>query len=105
MGCVFLKSGRGKSPMGSPLLISGNISRLPTKKPFSRQCLASLLPSTDRRPLMILRDGTVAAVRIGLTAYDAAYVDLALREGLPPATLDAQMRKAAERSGVAIFAQ
>lgn len=55
-------------------------------------------------PLMILRDGTAAAVRFGLTAYDAAYVDLALREGLPLATLDAQMRKAAERSGVAIFA-
>ena len=54
-------------------------------------------------PLTILRDGTAAAVRFALTAYDAAYVDLALREGLRLATLDAQMRKAAEQFGVRIF--
>jgi predicted nucleic acid-binding protein len=39
----------------------------------------------------------------GLTAYDAAYVDLASRERLTLATLDAAMRKAAEQSGIAIF--
>ena len=33
-------------------------------------------------PLTVIRDGTAAAVRYGLTAYDAAYVDLALRKGL-----------------------
>lgn len=54
-------------------------------------------------PLTILRDGTAAAVRFGLTSYDAAYVDLALREGLLLATLDSQMRKAAAQSGVVIF--
>ena len=43
-----------------------------------------------------------AAMRYGLTAYDAAYVDLAARERLTLATLDASMRQAAEQSGVAI---
>src|SRR6266849_4070785 len=33
--------------------------------------------------LTVIRDGTAAAVRFGLTAYDAADLDLALREGLP----------------------
>jgi len=41
----------------------------------------------------------------GLTAYDAAYVDLASRERLTLATLDAAMRKAAEQSGIAIYRQ
>jgi predicted nucleic acid-binding protein len=52
-----------------------------------------------------IRDGTAAAMRYGLTAYDAAYVDLASREGLTLATLDNAMRKAAEESHVTIFAR
>ena len=39
----------------------------------------------------------------GLTCYDAAYLDLAMREGLPLATLDNQLRAAATRVGVAEF--
>jgi len=53
--------------------------------------------------LTVIRDGTAAAMRYGLTAYDAAYVDLASRERLTLATLDTAMRKAAEQSGVKIF--
>ena len=53
--------------------------------------------------LRVIRDGTAAAIRYGLTAYDAAYVDLAFRERLTLATLDAPMRKAAQQSGVMIF--
>ena len=39
-----------------------------------------------------------------LTAYDAAYIDLAMREGLPLATLDDGLRAAAERVGVHVVA-
>jgi predicted nucleic acid-binding protein len=53
----------------------------------------------------VIRDGTAAAMRYGLTAYDAAYVDLASREKLTLATLDAAMRKAAEQFGITIFRQ
>ena len=35
----------------------------------------------------------------GLTAYDAAYLELALRKGLPLASLDAQLRKACAKAG------
>ena len=55
--------------------------------------------------LIVVRDGTAAAIHYGLTAYDAAYVDLASRERLALATLDTPMRKAAERSGRTIFQQ
>ena len=53
--------------------------------------------------LIVIRDGTAAAIRYGLTAYDAAYVDLASRERLTLATLDTAMRKAAEQSGITVF--
>jgi predicted nucleic acid-binding protein len=43
------------------------------------------------------------AQRHGLTVYDAAYLDLALREGLPLASLDNALCKAALNSGVALF--
>jgi len=38
----------------------------------------------------------------GLTEYDAAYVELALREALPLATLDGKLRRAAARIGVTL---
>ena len=38
-----------------------------------------------------------------LTAYDAAYLELAKREALPLATLDRDLEKAAVAEGVALF--
>ncbi|NOY99685.1 MAG: type II toxin-antitoxin system VapC family toxin [Chloroflexi bacterium] len=38
-----------------------------------------------------------------LSSYDAAYLDLAMRAGLPLATLDSALREAALRCGVPIF--
>jgi len=37
-----------------------------------------------------------------LSAYDAAYLELAMREGLPLATQDAALQAAAQRVGVAL---
>jgi predicted nucleic acid-binding protein len=39
-----------------------------------------------------------------LSAYDAAYLELSIRLGVPLATLDAKLQKAAQRAGVKIFA-
>ena len=38
-----------------------------------------------------------------LTVYDAAYLELALRRGLPLATLDLELRSAAEAEGVGLL--
>jgi predicted nucleic acid-binding protein len=38
-----------------------------------------------------------------LSSYDASYLDLATRKGLPLASSDTRLRKAAEHSGVALF--
>lgn len=39
----------------------------------------------------------------GLTVYDAAYLELALRESVPLATLDGEMKVAAQAAGVSLF--
>jgi predicted nucleic acid-binding protein len=38
-----------------------------------------------------------------LTAYDAAYLELAIRRGLPLATIDGKLKRAAETVGIALF--
>ena len=60
----------------------------------------SLDPETDRQAW-----GATAqlAARHGLTLYDAAYLELAQRRGLPLATLDRELRSAASAEGVLIL--
>ncbi len=43
------------------------------------------------------------AVEHGLSGYDAAYLELAIRKGLPLATLDEDLQKAAAAAGVPLF--
>jgi predicted nucleic acid-binding protein len=40
----------------------------------------------------------------GLTSYDAAYLELAVRYGIPVATLDEPLRKAVRAEGLSLFA-
>lgn len=47
-----------------------------------------------------LDDTLQLARRFNLSAYDAAYLELALRQGVPMATLDANLRDALARTGV-----
>jgi predicted nucleic acid-binding protein len=51
-----------------------------------------------------LGDTLNLARRYRLSAYDAAYLELALRKGLPLATLDADLAQAAARAGLHVFA-
>jgi predicted nucleic acid-binding protein len=56
-----------------------------------------LEPAGDDTSLMTL------ARKRKLTVYDAAYLELAKREGLPIATLDRALEKAAVAEGIALF--
>jgi len=47
-----------------------------------------------------LGEVTEIARRLELTAYDAAYLELAARRGLALATVDDRLRRACERAGV-----
>jgi len=42
------------------------------------------------------------AEKYGLTVYDAAYLELAIRERIPLATLDSELRNAANSAGVSL---
>lgn len=53
--------------------------------------------------LRALHDTLDLARRFHLCACDAAYLELALRKGLPLATLDAQLLAAAEQAGVPVL--
>ena len=50
-----------------------------------------------------LADTLNLARRYRLSAYDAAYLELALRRGLPLATLDTDLAQAAAKAGLSLF--
>jgi predicted nucleic acid-binding protein len=64
--------------------------------------LASIGLTIDPVPPPALSAITLAR-RHGLTAYDAAYLDTALRHRAKLATLDQRLRKAATQEGVSLF--
>ena len=60
---------------------------------------AALRIRVDREPVALAALDELAA-RHGLTAYDAVYLELALRRGLPLATLDGALLSAMAEAGV-----
>lgn len=51
----------------------------------------------------IMNDVRLVAVNYGLTGYDAAYLELAIRKKLPIATLDEELQKATRMAGVELL--
>ncbi|MBV8552316.1 MAG: type II toxin-antitoxin system VapC family toxin [Acidobacteriaceae bacterium] len=73
-----------------------------------QECLEKLrqLPiALEQRPLFWLCERIIPlAHKFRLTAYDAAYLELAIREALPLATLDGDLRQAALQAGIPLVA-
>lgn len=66
--------------------------------------LDALPIQTDLTPPASVRGQTFMLAREhNLSAYDASYLELAMRERLPLATLDSELRKAACQAGVPIY--
>jgi predicted nucleic acid-binding protein len=77
------------------------------RKRISQAMAEKFLKSVDTLPLTVddLKDSDVVmslARQHGLTVYDAAYLELAKRVGLPLATLDGALRQAALEERVAL---
>lgn len=53
-----------------------------------------------RSPYSAMHDVLGVARDYGISAYDASYIELAIRASLPLATLDAALRKVASRLGL-----
>ena len=68
------------------------------------KALDALPVELDAAPPRETCTATVACARKhGLTTYDAAYLELAQRRGLPLATLDSRLAEAARKAGVAVL--
>ena len=66
--------------------------------------LQSLAVELDATPVAeTLPAIVVIARKLGLTTYDAAYLELAQRRGLPLATLDTRLAECARKVGVAVL--
>jgi predicted nucleic acid-binding protein len=65
--------------------------------------LATLPIEIDASPGPGQRQLFELAMRYKLSSYDAVYLELAMRHGLPIATQDAQLKEAAMAAGVAIL--
>jgi predicted nucleic acid-binding protein len=76
----------------------------PTQVHACLDALASLDVALDA-PSPLHADSRIItlAMRSGLSAYDAAYLDLALREHLPLVTLDKKLQVAANKHGAIVF--
>ena len=73
-------------------------------KPDSEQFLLSLNELNVRLSEPASYDEVFSlAQEHGLTVYDAAYLDLAIRESLPLASLDGQLVRAAQKVGIQLF--
>jgi predicted nucleic acid-binding protein len=91
--------------VANALLVAERRKRITTAQVTSvLQRIASLPISVE--PIQVDRAfGQVlsAAREEKLTAYDAAYLELAMREGLPLATLDDQLRQGTRSAGVTLL--
>ncbi len=66
--------------------------------------LSALNIETDPIAAATRRDAVLGVAReLSIGAYDATYVELAMRLGRPFATFDTRLRKAAEASGLAVL--
>jgi len=69
-----------------------------------------IIAEAEKLPLSVDYTATATAVNLelaiqhGLSSYDAAYLDLAIRLGLPIATKDDALHDAALRAGVGVVA-
>jgi predicted nucleic acid-binding protein len=57
---------------------------------------------SETSPQDIFLSAHSLAVKYRLTGYDAVYLELAMRKGLPLASLDSDLNKAAKAVGVAL---
>jgi len=91
--------------VGNALLAGERRKRItPAETARSLELLRSLNIHLDDAGLGLGVDDLVALARSHkLSVYDAAYLSLAMREGIPLATLDRSLARAAQRVGISLL--
>ena len=95
-----------------PLEVANSLAVAERRKKITRAVTARFIAILGALPVFVEEDthrralGTILAIarEQSLSTYDAAYLELALREGLPLATRDQSLRRAARSLGVALVA-
>lgn len=108
LGVLGEPGAQALAPAIWPLEIANVIARAEAKELIQEsrstrflRLLEDLAVNVDADTAARAFDHTLAlARRFALSAYDAAYLELALRESVPLATLDASLRRAAEKVGI-----
>jgi predicted nucleic acid-binding protein len=92
--------------VGNALLVGERRKRItPSETARSLALLRSLnIHLDDVSPRLEVDDLVLLARSHSLSLYDAAYLSLAMREGIPLATLDRALAEAARRTGITLLA-
>ena len=93
-----------------PLEVANVLSRAERRKIIKRADSVRFIDLLNNLPIEVVQDSQRVFGEIldlsrehGLSSYDASYLDLAMRNGLPLVTLDEKLRKVAQRVGVVLF--
>ncbi len=91
--------------VGNALLVAERRKRLTQADTVQFLTLLQQLPITvePETPTRMLGEILTLAREHTLSTYDASYLDLAMRRGVPLATQDEALRRAAARSGVKVY--
>jgi predicted nucleic acid-binding protein len=98
-------------PLNWPLEVTNTLTVGERRKRSTQAQAASLLKNLAAVPITIDDETNLHAWSTtlslareqNLTAYDAAYLELAMRRGLPLATLDDKLKAAAQAVGVMLY--
>ena len=90
--------------VGNVFIVSERRKRLSPEKTSRFLTLLKLLPIQieDTPSFTLLGDILKLTRDYRLSAYDAVYLELALRKGIPMVSLDHDLRKAAQKAGVVL---
>lgn len=75
----------------------------PVEREQVLEMLAAMGVSVEAPPSTVPRELVSLTQRWGLTAYDAAYLQLAIAQDVPLATIDAELAKAAKANRVEVL--
>lgn len=91
--------------VGNVLIVAERRKRLSEADSARFLALLSELPINvvQERPDRMLKEIVALSRELSLSTYDASYLDLAMREGLPLATQDTALHKAARKCKVTVL--
>ncbi len=91
--------------VGNVLVVAERRQRLSEADSSRFLALLAELPIhvVQERPERMLKEIVALSRELSLSTYDASYLDLAMREGLPIATQDAALLKAARKCKVTVL--